>query len=138
MQRYRQESRTLPGLAYARLVYFGSDLVANPVQIETDEDVERFLDRSLREWGQPEDPRPQTRDGERLEDWDARSIAEIEETLKEEADRLHRELVRRLPAPQPESPFSAFLREHRAALVVTVVGTIAAALILVYAFGIGD
>jgi len=138
LQRYRQESRTLPGMAYARLVYFGSNLVADPVQIETDEDVERFLDRSLREWGQPKTLARKFANGERLEDWEARSIAEIEETLKDEADRLHREIVRRLPAPQPESPFSAFPREHTAALVVTVVGTIAAALILVYAFGIGD
>ena len=49
VQRYRQQSRTLPGMGYARLVYFGSELVADPVQIETDEDVERLLDHSLRE-----------------------------------------------------------------------------------------
>lgn len=32
-QRYRYESRTLPGMAYARLVYFGSDLVREAAEI---------------------------------------------------------------------------------------------------------
>lgn len=129
VQRYRQESRTLPGMAYARLVYFGSDLVADPVQIETDEDLERFLDRSLREWGQPKTLARKLANGERLEDSEGGSIAEIEDTLKDEADRLYREILRRLPEP---SPVWAFVREHTAELVVSV----ATALILVYVFGI--
>lgn len=60
-------------------------------------------------------------------------IAETERTLKDEADRLHREIVRRLPEP---SSLWTFVREHTAAFVVTVAGGIVSVLILVYVFGI--
>jgi hypothetical protein len=95
-QRFRQESRTLPGMAYARLLYFGSDLVTEPVRIETDSDMGQFLDRTLREWGQPKTAVRKLSNGESLNDWELRLSAEIEATLKGEALRLHRELVRRL------------------------------------------
>jgi hypothetical protein len=97
-QRYRHESRTLPGLAYARLVYFGSDLVREPVEMNTNEDVENLLDRSLREWGTPKRLVLQVVNGERLEGWEQRSAEELDASLKRESERLHRELVRRLPS----------------------------------------
>jgi len=133
VQRYRQDSRTLSGMAYARLAYFGSALVADPVQIETEEDVERFLDRSLREWGGPKTIVRKLANGQTLDAWESRSITEIEDALKDEAVRLHREIYRRLPEP---SPAWTLVREHTAALIVTIVGPIAAAVILVYVFGI--
>lgn len=97
VQQYLQDSRTLPGLAFARLAHFGSDLVAEPVEIETQEDIERSLERSIREWGNPKTVARKLANGERLEDWEERYGAEIEEALKREAERLHRELGRRLP-----------------------------------------
>jgi hypothetical protein len=134
IQRYRQESRTLSGIAFARLVYFGSDLVADPVQIENEEDVEQFLDRSIREWGRPKTIARKLANDERLDDWEQRSIERTEATLKREAEKLTRELVRRL---KPRSTLVAFVEEHAAALVVTAVGTVIAGLILFYLFGIG-
>lgn len=145
-QRYRQESRTLPGVAYARLVYFGSGLVADPVQLATDEDVERFLDRSLREWGQPKTTARKLANEEQLEDWERRSVSETEATLKLEAERLQRELVRRLTyLMQQDEPVSApsghgsgilmFARTHAALFIVTVVATVVAGLILYVLIG---
>ena len=117
LQRYRQEARTLPWMAYARLVYFGSDLVAESVEIETDEDAERFLDRSLREWGQPKTIARKLATGERLEAWERRSTADVELMLKGEAERLNRELVRRLadtPAEAQGAPATAVVPISRA------------------------
>lgn len=134
VQRYRQESRTLPGLAYARLVYFGSDLVADPVEIENEEDFEQVLDRSIREWGKPKTIARKLANEERLEEWERRSMERTEATLKAEAERLTRELVRRF---KPRSAIAAFVQENVAALVVTVAATVIAGLILFYFFGIG-
>jgi hypothetical protein len=96
LTRYRQEARTLPGLAIARLIYFGSDLNPEPPVIETDEDAERWLDKTLREWGKPKTSVRKLVNGEQMEDWERRSAAETEQFLKGELDRLHQELTRRV------------------------------------------
>lgn len=134
LQRYQQESRTLPGLAYGRLGYFGSDLVADPVTIEDDADFEQMLDRSLREWGQPKTLARDLVNGDRLEDWEERSVVETESMLKGESERLQRELRRRL---EGRRDVGAFIGRHTAAIVVSVVATVVAALLIFYVFGIG-
>jgi hypothetical protein len=135
LQRYRQEARTLPGMAYARLVYFGSDLVADPVQIETDEDMAQLLDRSIREWGQPKTAVRKFANGERLEDWERPSVEETEEALKGEADRLHRELMRRLS----RRSFVTVVREEpwAVAIIGGAVALVVGTLIVYYVFGVG-
>jgi hypothetical protein len=102
-QRYRYESRTLPGMAYARLVYFGSDLVREAAEIQTDEDLDRLFDRTLREWGKPKTLVRKLVNAEQLDDWESRSVVEVEATLKREAERLHREVSRRLPSARAGS-----------------------------------
>lgn len=138
LQRYRQEARTLPGMAYARLAYFGSDLVADPAVIEDDDDLERFYDKSFVEWGRPKTIVRQLVNGERLEDWEKRSVAETEATLKNEAGRLNRELLRRLQRePGLTGRVRAFVGRHASEFVVAVVGAIVAGVILAFVFGIG-
>jgi hypothetical protein len=94
LRRYRQEARTLPGVAYGRLVYFGTDLNPEAPQVETDEDVARWLDQSLREWGQPRTLVRQLVNAEQLDDHERETVAEVERQLKGELDRLHQELTR--------------------------------------------
>jgi hypothetical protein len=98
MRYVAMEARTLPGLAFARLVHFGSDLNPDPVVIKTDDDVGQWLDRTLREWGHPKTVVRKLVNGERLEPGERHYLPEIEANLKSEADRLHQELVRRLPS----------------------------------------
>jgi hypothetical protein len=131
VRRYRQEARTLPGMAFARLVYFGSDLNPDPVLIETDADVEQWLDRTLQEWGRPKTLVRQFVNGEHLSAGENDYVGEVEESLKHEADRLHQELARRLP-----SRFD-FLRQNAVVFAVGVATTVVAGVILHYAFGIG-
>ena len=96
MQQYEQESRTLPGLAFGRLVEFSSHLVAVPVEIKTDEDIERYVERSIAELGRPKTVARKIANGEPLDHWEQRYGAVMETTLKGEAERLHRQLARRL------------------------------------------
>jgi hypothetical protein len=147
LQRYRQRARTLPGLALARLAYFGSDLVADPVQIEGDDDYGALLDRSLREWLQPKALARKLTNGERLDDVETGIIERAEETLKGDAERFHRELVRRLDrsaAGREEavgnsrlSTIAAVVRDNIPAFIVGVLALVVGTLILVYVFGIG-
>jgi len=134
LQRYRQDSRTLPGIAFARLVYFGSDLVDQPVQIETDEDVERLLDRSIREWLQPKGIARKLANGEPLDDVERRLIDGTEATLKGEVDGFHRELLRRLVGRRS---MAGFVGDHAVAFAFAVAAAVVGGLILYYAFGIG-
>jgi hypothetical protein len=125
LQRYQQDSRTLAGLAYHRIAHFGSSLVDEPVVIETDEDIEAFLDRSIREWLTPRSLARKLVNGERLDDVERRINVDTEQALKAEAARLNREVVRRLGLRR-RSVFD-FIREEP--LVVTVVGGVIAAVI---------
>jgi hypothetical protein len=148
--RYRQDGRTLPGLAFGRLVYYGSDLVPEPTIIETEEDAVHAIERFMRAYGSPKRSVQKLVNGERLEEWERRSVSETEAKLKSEAERLHRELMRRLsetqredssgaPVEAPEQPKApSVLREHVAAFVVAVLALIVGTLILVYVFGIGN
>lgn len=131
LRRYRQEARTLPGMAFARLVYFGSDLNPDPVVIETDADIEAWLDRTLTEWGRPKTVVRKLVNGERLDPGEDEYVRETESSLKHEADRFHQELASRLP-----SQFD-LVRQNTPAFVVGVAGTVVAALILHYGLGIG-
>jgi hypothetical protein len=131
VRRYRQEARTLPGMAFARLVHFGSDLNPDPVLIQTDEDVEQWLDRTLREWGRPKTVVRKLVNGERLDSGESEYVREVEETLKHEADRFHQELARRLP-----SRFD-FMRQNAVVFISGVAAAVEAGVILHYAFGIG-
>jgi hypothetical protein len=138
LQRYRQESQTLPGMAYARLAYFGVDLVAEPAVVETDGDLARILDRSFVEWGQPKTIARKLANGERLEDWERRSVAATEATLKGEAGRLNRELRRRVERePSATRRAVGFIGRHTAKFITGVAVAVVAALILLYAFGVG-
>ena len=123
VQRYRLHSRTLAGTAWLRLVYFGSGLVAEAVQIERAEDIEQFLDRSLREWLQPKTTVRKLVNGERLDDGERRVAEEIEAFLKEEASRLHREVMARLTTGHRS--FFTLVREEPLAVAI-VGGSIAA------------
>jgi hypothetical protein len=96
LTRYRQDARTLPGLAFARLVYFGSDLNPEPPVLESDEDVERWLDKTLREWAAPRTLVRKLVNHEQMDDWERRAAEETEHFLKGELDRLHQELTRRI------------------------------------------
>lgn len=140
VQRYWQDARTLPGLAYVRVVHFGSDLVADPVQIETDDDLERFLNRSLLEFGQPRTIVRNLVNGERLDEWEERNAHETEEALKAEVERLHREIERRL---HRDESLRAHVRrwavENMTKVIVGVVtGVIVAAVIAYFGIGRGD
>jgi hypothetical protein len=53
LRRYGQEARTLPGLAYGRLVLFGSDLNPEPPVVESDEDFHRLIEATIRDWDHP-------------------------------------------------------------------------------------
>jgi hypothetical protein len=148
--RYRQDVRTLPGLAFGRLVYFGSDLTPEATIIETDEDAVHALDQILREFGSPKRVVQKLVGEQRLEEWEGRFAAEVEGTLKEEAERLHRELVRRLSeAPENEEVAPVQVADRRRfssvvdfvrkePLIVTVVGGLIVVLIAFYLFGIGN
>jgi hypothetical protein len=131
VRRYRQEAHTLPGMAFARLVYFGSELNPDPVVIETDADVEQWLDKTLREWGRPKTLVRQFVNGEHLGSSEHEYVGEIEQSLKHEADRLHQELARRLP------PRFDFARQNAAVFGIGVATTVVAGVILRYGFGIG-
>jgi hypothetical protein len=135
-------------LAVARLVYFGSDLVADPIQIESDEDWERFLDRAIVEWLQPKALARKLVNGERLTDDERRIIERTEATLKDEAERFHRELVRRLTdtpvlrvyaieVPSRRAWVTRGLKENAPAFVISVLAIVVATLILVYLFHTG-
>jgi hypothetical protein len=98
LRRYRQESRTLPGIAFGRLVSFGSDLNPAPEIIDTDKDVSDWLDKTAREFGTAKQVVRKLVNGQPLNDsWEDRYAADVEGTLKGEARRLHRELLRRIP-----------------------------------------
>jgi hypothetical protein len=131
LRRYRQEARTLPGMAFARLAYFGSDLNPDPVVIETEHDVEQWLDRTLREWGHPKTVVRKLVNGEQLDRSESDAARKVEATLKSEADRLQQELVRRLPSGFEQ------LRKNALGAALGVGGTVVAALILHYGLGIG-
>ncbi len=131
LRRYRLEARTLPGLAFARLVHFGSDLNPDPVVIKTEADVEQWLDRTLREWGHPKTVVRKLVNGERLEPGERDYLPEIEANLKSEADRLHQELVRRLPSGLD------YVRQNAVPVASGIGIAVAAGVILHYGFGIG-
>jgi hypothetical protein len=132
LTRFRQEARTLPGLALGRLAYFGSDLNPEPPTIETDEDVEKWLDKTLREWGAPKTIVRKLVNAEQMDTWEQYSAAETEAFLKGELDRLHQELTRH-SSPGPASSVFAFVRDP---WVVTVVGGLIVVALAVY-FGLG-
>jgi hypothetical protein len=131
LRRYRQEARTLPSLAFGRLAHFGSDLNPDPVVIATDEDVEQWLDRTLREWGHPKTIVRKLVNGERLESGERDYLQQIETQLKAEADRLHQELARRLPSGLD------YVRQYAVAVASGIGIAVGAGLILRYGFGIG-
>jgi hypothetical protein len=137
-RRFRQESRTLPGLAIGRLFYFGADLNPEPTLIETDEDVERWLDKTLREWGKPKTAVRKLVNGDQMDEWERNSARDTEQLLKGELDRLHQELARRLSVGRGPT-LEQLRREPLIVGIITgVAGTVIATLILFYGFGIGD
>lgn len=137
LRRYRQEARTLPGLATARLVYFGSDLNPEPPIIETDEDVERWLNKTLREWGKPKTSARKLVDGEQMDDWEQASASETEQFLKGELDRLNQELMRRV-GRGPGAVVRILRDEWVVALGSAILGGLIVALILALVFGTGE
>ena len=133
LRRYRQEARTLPGLAIERLVYFGSDLNPEPTIIETEEDAERWLDKTLREWGKPKTNVQKLVNNERMDDWERQSARETEQFLKGELDRLHQELARRM-TPGLLAEIGRVVRDP---WLVTIVGGLIVVFLAVY-FGLDD
>lgn len=127
LRAFRQESRTLPGLAHARLRLFASELNPAPVIIETDEDRERLVERVIRDFGSPRGLVQKLVNGGRLDEGELREVEEITQSLKEEADRLHRELARQLElAPWWQKALDIVRREP---LIVTIVGGVLTAVL---------
>lgn len=138
VQRYQQEARTLAGVAFGRLAFFGTDLVAEPAVVQSDDDFARVLDRSLAEWGHPKTIARKLVNGEGLADWEQNSVRSTEATLKAEAERLNRELRRRVERePRALSRAATYVGRHAARFVLSVSVVVVGALILLYAFGIG-
>jgi hypothetical protein len=136
LTRYRQEARTLPGLAVARLIYFGSDLNPEPPVLESDEDVERWLDKTLREWGQPRTVVRKLVNREQMDDWERRSAEETEHFLKGELDRLYQELTRRIAPGRGAA--AQFLRDPWViAMGSAIVGGLVVLILGLY-LGLGD
>lgn len=127
LQSYSQKSRTLPGLAYGRLARFASELVPEPVVFENDEDVDMWLDQTIRELGSPTAVVRKLVNGESLDQWETNTAQETEEALKDELDRLHQELSRRL-GPSFIDRFGR--NPWIVGIVVTATGTVIAGLIL--------
>jgi hypothetical protein len=134
LRRYRQDALTLPGLAFGRLVFFGSGLNPEPRIIESDEDFGRWVDEMLREWANPQAAVREFVNADRVDEGQRRRAAEIEARLKAELDRLHQELVRRLSGRRD---VGALVRRNLSAVIVAAIGLIVGTLILVYVFGIG-
>jgi hypothetical protein len=137
VRRYRQEALTLPGLAFGRLVYFGEGLNPEPTIVETDEDIVRAWDRTLREWGSPKRVVQKLVNGEQMDGWEQQVASETEQFLKSELDRLQQELTRQV-APGPAAIVRFLRDEWVVALGSATIGGVLAVLILAVGFGIGD
>lgn len=140
LRRYRQQSRNLPGVAFARLVHFGATLNPEPDLIEEEADLAQRLERMIREVWTPSRTVRKLVNAEQMDDAEQQYVGDIEATLKAQLDRVHQELLRRAPAAR--RLVELFLRNPVIGLllggVVTIIATVASALILVYVFGIGD
>jgi hypothetical protein len=132
LRAYRQDSRGLPGLAYGRLRYFGSELNPAPVIIESEADRLRLIEEAILDFGSPKRLVQKLVNGERFEDWEERYVGEFTANLKAEAERLHQELLRGLAlAPRGQKAW-AYLSENplAAGIVATVFGGLILAAIL--------
>jgi hypothetical protein len=137
LRRFRQEARTLPGLAYGRLVSFGSDLNPEPTIVETDEDVHEAFDKAIREFATAKGVVRKIVNGSRLEPAEQGWGDQAEQFLKGELERLHQELTRRLSSGP--ATIARFMRdEWVVALGSAIVGGVIVALILAFVFGLGD
>jgi hypothetical protein len=137
LRRYRHESRTLPGVAYARLRHFGTDLNPAPRLLEAEDDWVRLMQESFMEWGSPKSVIRKIANGERLRYWEERYSEELLALLKGEAERFQVDLLRRVGTVGRLERLLGAARAHTTTVVVSVVGTVVAAVILLYAFGIG-
>jgi hypothetical protein len=116
-----------------RLRYFGADLNPAPIIIESPGEEAKLIDLAIARWSRPKPLVQALVNGERLERWQLDWLKDVESQLKGEAERLHRELIRRSPdAPWWRSPIKVAL-----AFAGAVAGPVAAAVILHYGFGIG-
>jgi hypothetical protein len=137
LRRYRQESRTLPGVAYARLRHFGTDLNPAPRLLEAEDDWVRLVQESFMDWGSPKSVIRKIANGERLRDWEERYSGELLALLEGETERFQVDLLRRVGTVGRLERLLGAARAHTTTVVVSVVGTVVAAVILLYAFGIG-
>ena len=133
LRRYQYEARTLPGVAFGRLVHFSSNLNPDPVILAEGEDMATVLNRMLQEmWTAGRTVRKLV-NNEAMDDYEREAARTVEQTLKNELDRLHQELTRRLPLKP--GPVIRFIREQSAKIAIGVCIGVVTALILVYVFG---
>jgi hypothetical protein len=137
VRQHQQDALTLPGLAFGRLGYFGTDLNPRPNPIETDDDFIAQFDALLREYGQPKPLVRKFVSGQPLSDYERSTVRHVETSLKDEADRLHQELLRRLPADRPGFLKHPLVVNLASAIVGAIVGAIVAVIVASY-FGDGD
>jgi hypothetical protein len=133
LQRFRQESRTLAGLSYSRLAYFGSDLVADPIEVNSNEDLGRLFELTLQQYGDPKRMVRALVNGDRLDDAERGIVDGAEATLRAEAERLNSVLVRRLDRDRTRTErLGSFLAENTRVVVTSTVIGVAVVAVSVY------
>jgi hypothetical protein len=132
LRAFRQESRTLAGLAHRRLRYFASKLNPDPFIIETEKDERRLIEQAIRDFGSPERVVQKIANAERLDAREEREAQEVATALTAEVDRLHRELTRRIAIAPWWRKAPAALAQHPivAGVIAAVVGGLILALVL--------